>query len=264
MLRNSPARAFAPALGLALALLALSAFAQLSNSKHNLMSGGPGTSLPAEPEDLCVFCHTPTGLDASAAVPQWNLTLASPATYRSYDTLGTPTLTGRVAPVGSVSLGCLSCHDGAQAMSAVINSTSSASIQATWYGLSLSSPLTGAASVGTDLRNDHPIGVQYGGGGITEARPTAPTRNPDFRAPQSTVLNNTRVWWVETAGATGGTRRKTDLSLYTRTRSDGYNGQTVAEPFVECASCHDPHTDKALFLRISNMHSALCLACHII
>jgi predicted CXXCH cytochrome family protein len=117
-------------------------------------------------------------------------------------------------------------------------------------------------SLGTDLRNDHPVGVQYGGGGITASSPSALTHNPDFRAPQSAVLNETRVWWVGTGARAGGTRQKTDLMLYTRTSTDGYTSQTDAEPFVECASCHDPHTDKALFLRISNAGSALCLACH--
>lgn len=251
MLRNSFARAFALALGIGFAVAALPVLSQLSASKHNLTSTGPGGELTTDAEELCVFCHTPIGTDTSAAVPQWNRTLPSPSMYRTYDSLGTSTLTGRVAPVGSVSLVCLSCHDGAQAMSAVINSAGSTT--SIW-----------SSSVGTDLRNDHPIGVQYGGGGITTVDPNAPTRNPDFRPPQSTVLNGIRVWWVETLGGAGGTRRKTDLSLYTRERTDGYTGQTMAEPFVECASCHDPHTDRALFLRISNAQSALCLACHVI
>jgi predicted CXXCH cytochrome family protein len=49
------------------------------------------------------------------------------------------------------------------------------------------------------------------------------------------------------------------MLLYTR------NEATVAggyQPFVECASCHDPHTENATFLRISNAGSAVCLACH--
>jgi predicted CXXCH cytochrome family protein len=120
-----------------------------------------------------------------------------------------------------------------------------------------------SSNLGTDLRNDHPIGVQYGGGGITASSPGAPTHNPDFRAPQSALLNDTRVWWIVTGADASATRRKTDLILYTRTSTDGYTGQVDAEPFVECASCHDPHNDKALFLRISNSGSALCLACHV-
>ncbi len=247
MSRNPSGRALASAWAIALAAMPLPVCAQISNSKHNLTISGVGVNPPGDIEEICVFCHTPMGLDARAVVPRWNLALPSPATYKTYDMLGTR-LTGRVAPVGSVSLACLSCHDGAQAMSAIINAPR----------------LLGVSSnLGTDLRNDHPVGVQYGGGGITASSPAASPRNPDFRAPQSAVLNEVRVWWIGTGAEATGTRRKSDLALYTRTRTDGYTGQTEDEPFVECASCHDPHTDKALFLRISNAYSALCLACHV-
>ena len=257
MFRSLPSRAPAWALSFALAWLALPALAQLANSKHNLTSSGPGIVLSSRPEDMCVFCHTPMGVEDSAAVPQWNLTAPAPSTYQTYDTLGTSTLSGKVAPVGSVSFACLACHDGTQAMSAVISVR-----PAGWIDGAGNMPLPANSVVGTDLRNDHPIGVQYGGGGITANSPSTGTLNPDFRMPQSAVLNDVRIWWVATGAATTSTRRKTDLSLYTRTRADGYTGQSVAEPFVECASCHDPHTDRALFLRISNSHSALCLTCH--
>jgi predicted CXXCH cytochrome family protein len=264
MLRNSSGRAFAAVLGVGLAVAALPVCPQIDKSRHNLKITGPGADRVSDPEEICVFCHTPIGLDASAMAPHWNRALPSPATYQTYDT-GTSTLTGKVAPVGSVSLVCLSCHDGAQAMNAVINASQRGWVQASRGGtyLSASRQLTGfSSSLGTDLRDDHPVGVQYGGGGITASSPTAATNDPDYRSPQSAVLNNTRVWWIGTGAAASGTRRKTDLALYTRTSADGYSGQLDAEPFVECASCHDPHTDQALFLRISNAHSALCLSCH--
>lgn len=53
------------------------------------------------------------------------------------------------------------------------------------------------------------------------------------------------------------------MILYTRAAAGGYTGQTENEPFVECASCHDPHTANATFLRIPNSGSAVCLACHV-
>ena len=267
MLFNPSGRAFASAWSIGLAAFALPVCAQISSSKHNLTSSGTGVNQFSESDDICVFCHTPIGLDESAVVPQWNRTLPSPATYRTYDMLGTSTLTGKVAPVGSVSLACLSCHDGSQAMSAVINAPRSGWTSGIWSGSNQSGGRLAAgvsSNLGTDLRNDHPIGVQYGGGGITATSPSAITHNPDFRAPQSAVLNDMRVWWIGAGQDTTGMRRKTDLILYTRPRTDGYTGQTDYEPFVECASCHDPHSDKALFLRISNTHSALCLTCHIV
>lgn len=267
MFRHLSGRALLLACGIALAAIALPARAQISNSKHNLTISGTGVNQFSSADEICVFCHTPMGLDQSAAVPEWNRTLPSPATYRTYDMLGTPTLTGKVAPVGSVSLACLSCHDGAQAMSAIINAPRPGWSDGTWSGANQTGGALAAgiiSNLGADLRNDHPVGVQYGGGGITAASPNAPPRNPDFRAPQSAVLNEIRVWWVGTGAEGAVTRRKTDLILYTRTRSDGYAGQVDAEPFVECASCHDPHTDRSLFLRISNSNSALCLTCHIL
>jgi predicted CXXCH cytochrome family protein len=265
MFRNSSGRAFVSAFGIALAMASLPLGAQIDKSRHNLKISGPGADRLGDPEEICVFCHTPVGIDGNAMVPHWNRTLPSPATYQTYDT-GTSPPSGRVAPVGSVSLVCLSCHDGAQAMNAVINATRSGWIE----GRSGATNPSGStlvtsfiSSVGTDLRDDHPVGVQYGGGGITASLPAGSTRDPDYRSPQSAVLNSVRVWWIGTGvAAVNGTRRKTDLALYTRARTDGYTGQVDAEPFVECASCHDPHTDQALFLRISNAHSALCLSCH--
>jgi predicted CXXCH cytochrome family protein len=50
------------------------------------------------------------------------------------------------------------------------------------------------------------------------------------------------------------------LMLYTRDNTG--NGGAAAEPFVECATCHDPHSSNSLFLRISNSGSGVCLACH--
>jgi predicted CXXCH cytochrome family protein len=239
----------------------------IRDTKHNLGSLGPGPNQFSGTAEICVFCHTPHGADTSAAVPLWNRTLPAPASFTTYDSLGTSTMDGRTAPVGSVSIACLSCHDGATSMSAVINAPGSGTGgDATWTGGAWSGAnQTGGrisanliTNIGTDLRNDHPIGVQYGGGGITLGSPAAATRDPDFRAPASDVLGSGRVWWVDTDGTAG--RQKTDMVLYTRTVASAAN---TPEPYVECASCHDPHTTNSTFLRISNANSAVCLACHI-
>ncbi len=39
-------------------------------------------------------------------------------------------------------------------------------------------------------------------------------------------------------------------------------GELVPEGVIRCTSCHDPHTTTALFLRIENRRSQLCLGCH--
>jgi predicted CXXCH cytochrome family protein len=262
------------AIGLAVAfagvMASAPAMAQIAGTKHNLGSNGTGTNKFSGTAEICVFCHTPHGADTSAAVPLWNRTLPAPSSFTTYDSLGTSSLDGKTAPVGSVSIACLSCHDGVTSMSAVINAPGSGTTgDATWTGGSWNAAVgasgkmpAGITNLSTDLKNDHPIGIQYGGGGITVNAKTAATKDPDFKAPANTDLNGTTVWWVDTEGTANGTRQKTDLLLYTRAASAGYVGQTVAEPFVECASCHDPHTTNATFLRISNANSAVCLACH--
>lgn len=255
--------------------------AQVLGTKHNLSSTGTGNNQFSGTNEVCVFCHTPHGSDTSAAAPLWNRKISG-VTYTTYDSLGTSSLDGKTAPVGSVSIACLSCHDGTQAMNVVINAPGSggynpagAPMSGTWNtggGATQTGGVLNAgiiANIGTDLTNDHPIGIQYAGGGFTNTSPTSRAANVgdrDFVDPQSAVIGATRVWWVDTTTGGTGSRQKTDMVLYTRgpgAGGGGYLGQTEAEPFVECASCHDPHSSNPTFLRIANTGSAVCLACHV-
>ena len=266
--------------GIAMALLALGvlgsapALAGIATTKHNLGSAGTGANKFSGTAEICVFCHTPHGADTTASVPLWNRTLATPASYSTYNSLGTSSLNGATAPVGSVSLACLSCHDGTQAMNVMINTPGSGTaaggvLPGVWTGVGT---IAGIANIGKDLKNDHPIGIQYGGGmaaggAYTQAAMAAGTfKDADFKGVSFARLNGNPVWWVDT-GAANATREKTDMQLYTRTNvvALGAGGTlTGAQAFVECASCHDPHTDvNPTFLRISNASSAVCLACHI-
>jgi predicted CXXCH cytochrome family protein len=249
-----------------IAVVALSVFvganvsADIANTKHNLGTTGTGPNTFSGTAALCVFCHTPHGGDSSASVPLWNKSLIT-GTYVTYDSLGTSSLDGATAPVGSVSIACLSCHDGTQAMDTVLNQPGSGAVVAsygagTWVG---NSTPQGIALIGEDLTNDHPVGIQYGGGGITATAPSAATNDVDFVAPNNASINSNVVWWVDT-GTPNGTREKTDMQLYTRSVVEIDAG--ADQPFVECASCHDPHSEQATFLRIANDGSAVCLACH--
>lgn len=266
------------------------ALAGIATTKHNLGSTGTQTNKFDGTGEICVFCHTPHGADTSASVPLWNRKLAAATTYTTYNSLGTSSLDGATAPVGSVSLACLSCHDGTQAMNVMLNKPGSAGYNAagsflagTWSGITGtdgSGGLIGNGSdtvitnIGQDLKNDHPIGIQYGGGmpaggAFTKgAIAIGALKDVDFKAVEYSSLNNNDVWWVDTGGSG---RQKTDMMLYTRTdtssvKIDGSAGATLAgaQAYVECASCHDPHTDaQATFLRVSNTGSGVCLACHI-
>jgi hypothetical protein len=138
-------------------------------SKHDLTAGGAGQTSTAATDEVCVFCHTPHGSSVNAKVPLWNKVLTSPGSYTQYSTLQTPTFDSTEAPVGSVSLACLSCHDGTQAMDVVLNKPGTGGYNA---GGAPINPTTSAQMTGTpvpnleqDLTNDHPISMQYGGGG---------------------------------------------------------------------------------------------------
>lgn len=261
-----------------------SAQAGISTTKHNLGSGGTGVNSFDGTAEICVFCHTPHGADTTAAVPLWNRKLALATSYQTYNSLGTSSLDGATAPVGSVSIACLSCHDGVQAMNTMINQPGSggynaagADLAGTWTGANQTLGKIGAGlitNIGQDLKNDHPIGIQYGGGMPAGGAYTAAAiadggfKDVDFKGVQYASLNSNDVWWVDT-GTAG--RQKTDMMLYTRTGADSVaidgtvttGALTGAQAFVECASCHDPHTNNTTFLRIENTGSAVCLACHI-
>lgn len=266
------------------------ATAGISNTRHNLGSGaGPaGRNAASDTAEICVFCHTPHGGDITAPAPLWNKRLltrdAGAVTYTTYATLNSASLDGTIAAVGSVSLACLSCHDGTQAMDNIINAPGSGGYDATGGGdgglaFNWTGPRVDGIGVmqngggfismlGTDLSNDHPIGIQYCGGGLSGAGSvvSGTCADGDFVLPQTANINTNQAFWVETGGAN---RQRTDLPLYVRTAGG-------LGPLVECGSCHDPHvsdgqagptgtgqTAGTTFLRISNAGSAVCLACHV-
>jgi len=101
--------------------------------------------------------------------------------------------------------------------------------------------------IGTDLRNDHPVGVQF------------PANPADFGF-QPTTGSIPSVRFFDRDG--DGRLDTNEVRLY-----DSGNG-----PAVECASCHDPHGVPSAgtgsqfnpsFLRVNNAGSVLCLTCHV-
>lgn len=104
-----------------------------------------------------------------------------------------------------------------------------------------------AYAIGSDLRNDHPVGIRF---------PTVSGAGTDFKTPTAT-RGNLRFF------DTNGNSRpdKDEIRLYDT--GDGYE--------VECGSCHDPHgvpsggpgsVFRPTFLRVANTGSAVCLTCH--
>ena len=241
----------------ALSFLAIGgiAHAQINNSLHDLASGDPAAG---DNNEICVYCHTPHAANTAVAAPLWNKP-AQNVNYQTYDSTISSTIDGATLGLGSVSVACLSCHDGTQAMDTVINQPGSGGYVATGssmgtrgaMGTTTIANLISGLGGGSDLANDHPIGIQYGG-----FNPGTGQIDADFVPVDSGTINNTTQWWVDT-GADNNTREKSDMILYARD-----NGGM--QPFVECASCHDPHTPaNGTFLRVSNENSDVCLACHV-
>lgn len=273
-----------------------------TNNRTTSANGGTTPNHSTATGEICVFCHTPHGAVTNAAVPLWNRVLPSPTTYQRYSDLATSSFDAAEAPIGSVSIACLSCHDGTTAMDSVINRPGSGGYNAAGSpigGFTGSDQTNGTLAAGIvqnltqDLRDDHPVSMQYGGGGVNLTTPGGPTVDRDFPSagqthPRSFTLNNmpgsgggiTRLWWIERndLSLNNGGRDRADVILYSRSEATVTGGE---QPFVECGSCHDPHNiNNPTFLRVSNgipttqqgdylnpvdpnYGSALCLTCHI-
>ena len=103
--------------------------------------------------------------------------------------------------------------------------------------------------IGTDLTNDHPVGV-----GLPESGPIS----ADFNQPNVKIAG--RVAFYDNDGDS----RPDSNEIRFYYTGDGFE--------VECASCHDPHGVPSngkgtvfnnTFLRVSNNDSGVCMTCHI-
>jgi Doubled CXXCH motif (Paired_CXXCH_1) len=237
-------------------------------------------------EEVCVYCHTPHGANRTVNAPLWNRTMKA-NTYQTYDLLNTSSITQPVSQPGIASLTCLSCHDGTTAVDSVINmpgagrynaaqetTENTAFLNSEWNNrrgpdATVHARLSGAEClachsagagvvganatdftafvIGTDLRNDHPVGIRY---------PTIAGAGTDFKDPPR---KEARLAYFDTNGNTHADAN--EIRLYNS--GEGYE--------VECASCHDPHgvpssgpgsVFNPTFLRLTNTGSAVCLSCH--
>jgi predicted CXXCH cytochrome family protein len=174
--------------------------------------------------EICKPCHTPHNAisdETGVAVGWlWNHTLTT-AVYTMYD--------GNTADAGpddgdaafdKLSRLCMSCHDGTVALDAFGGEVGSVFI-------------TGDHLIGTDLRNDHPVGR-------TAVYPEA--GDSKFQAADA----NHKL------GPNG------ELKL----REMNIDG--TLDYVVGCMSCHTPHYKGFDHqLRMTNNSSAMCLSCHI-
>ncbi len=284
-------------------------------------------------EEVCIFCHTPHGGRSNVGgvqgiAPLWNRRLPNSMAFTPYnsphfdaqDLMGVP---GR--PKG-VSLACLSCHDGAVAFDALINSSGSGGFfldnktmdgAGGSIGMSFSGPAVDASNsfkeglrdseaggfiyfdqfgagpnssfgsepfpnLGLDLRDDHPISME-----IPRIDPQFKDILTNITTKGGRVPGSGGVMWIDRHpnGA--------NLPLDKRDRIRAYASDPSRPdaPYIECASCHNPHEasrpggqptlsapvdantiNNSLFLRLAsrpgantqdrNERSQICLSCH--
>lgn len=171
---------------------------QILGSKHDLTSlneragveamGGVAYSDYGNP---CVYCHLPPEktqgeAEAAGGITGWNRIrpLAS-----QYDPYASPTLQEKANRPSDISMLCLSCHDGTVAVDRIVFKPMgwSSDKQATLHmKLGADSDVNSCGkchdgnvahdirvkTIGTDLRDDHPISIRYAGLAID---------NPGFR-----------------------------------------------------------------------------------
>jgi len=241
-------------------------------------------------EEVCVYCHTPHGANTTISAPLWNRTNKATTynTYNS-STLtqkvsqpGPNSLSCLSCHDGTVAIDSIINMPGSGGYNANQMTSVNAGFLNTWsnpsslnanhmtlgaegsvYGCtmchsntSLTGPLNPYATnfdafvIGTDLRNDHPVGIKY------------PSIGPgvDFNKYTSEFKN---IAYFDDNGDGG--LSKNEIRMYNT--GDGYE--------VECASCHDPHGVPSSspnakigeftksFLRIDNNESKVCQTCHV-
>ncbi|MFQ5666215.1 MAG: cytochrome c3 family protein [Candidatus Binatia bacterium] len=250
--------------------------AQLATSPHNLSATGPGTVKAPEVADLCIFCHTPSH-HAPVGRALWNRDLP-PTVYNLYKS---STLEATLKQPTGASRLCLSCHDGTMAVGNLRVPPSGGAQPSLGR-------LTGSASLGTDLSDDHPVSFVYGTAlalrdtqladpaAISHTLPLDSTqqlqcttchdphdnqyrkflRIDDRAAALCTTCHTMRNWIGSSHATSPATWRGTGPnpwpnSPYTTVSENG------------CGSCHRPHAAPRPPRLLSNMQEPdVCFVCH--
>lgn len=232
---------------LSIVVVASVAFATIANTKHNLTTTGGFTKTTDPTATLCGFCHIAHGgSTAIANLPLWARAIV-PGGFTLYG--GGVTISGTtVNQPGTFSLTCLSCHDGTIGLGTITKNAVSTTFAMTTTltgGLAPGGKLQStniesngySPYIGTDLRNDHPVGFTF--------------------PPAGYGTGNTPGISLVVADPTSAINRLEGLV-------GTYPLFNSANQF-ECATCHDPHlqntgTTQTKFLRSAN--ATFCQDCH--
>jgi hypothetical protein len=258
----------------------------VKDTKHNLAANTDlvGTGTVIGTSEVCVFCHTPHGGRddvAGGGAPEWNRALPASTGFTNYTSPNFDNDQGAESPgPKGVSLACLSCHDGAIALDALINAPGSGGFDASnRSGISPRSSagitFTGAGATADSLKEGERPSTDAGGGflgglndfvnpGTGAGMEPFPNlgRNLTDDHPISMRMPSADLQFAEAldgliASAGGNVnyvqRVGTQLPTDPRDRIRLYNSDATTVDWVECASCHNPHTPRTTFLRLPSL-----------
>lgn len=221
--------------------------ASIVNSKHNVSKTGTGSVKSSTGTQICIYCHTPHNA-AAAGGPIWNRAAGfhTNAAYQLYSGTAMTNVSNKSGFTSdSISLFCMSCHDGSAMGGTMLVNTPTAlpteektAITAFTTGIVKTSKanLTGGdasqalAGDATKLKTTHPVNfdMKFGGGDLA-------------------AVSDYKIIGINGVGV--------DFPLYKSARSEKRS--------FECSSCHAVHDDQFNpFLRATNGGSQLCLGCH--
>ncbi len=236
-------------------------------------------------QEVCVYCHTPHGSNSTINAPLWNRTNKTNTyttynrTLASGQTATQPglnSLTCLSCHDGTVAIDSIINMPGSDGYSVAQETGQNDAFLDTWagtnptkHGVIFNEAANGNGPydcsrchadnnalalglaefrvfwIGTDLTDDHPVGVQ---------------------------LPNTAVYDFNPASGIDGSLKFYDTNSNGRADTNEVRFYDTGSGYeVECASCHDPHGVPsagpgssliASFLRVDNNGSTLCLTCH--
>jgi len=236
-------------------------------------------------QEVCVYCHTPHGSNSTINAPLWNRTnkTTTYTTYnrtlmsgQSATQPGINSLTCLSCHDGTVAIDSIINMPGSNGYSVAQETTQNDTFLDSWagtnptkHGVIFNESANGGGPydcsrchadnnalglflvefrvfwIGTDLSDDHPVGVQLPDPAIYDFNPTSGIDGSlkFYDSNSNGRADTNEVRFYDTGG--------------------GYE--------VECASCHDPHGVPSAgagskfipsFLRVDNNSSTLCLTCH--
>lgn len=230
-------------------LLSPAALSGVVNSKHDL-SAGMGSPAHGAAQlynaygQVCVYCHTPHAASGQTT-RLWNrnLSTANYILYTSPTFIAMPLQSGISPPIlpeqpgsGPSSM-CLSCHDGTIAVDAILRTPLQSWVQSPTHQKMLPDATPGAcgqchnttspekaaavrhAFIGTDLSDDHPVGIAY-----------QFVNNPDFRPIASVLAAGLKFYDGKMECATCHDPHQTTYGSFLRKANVGSS---------LCQTCHD-------------------------